>query len=164
MTYPGIERRWRREERTERSARSAERCRRLLVEGVAVVRRYGVRAAWLFGSVAEGTARQESDVDLLAIPVTASDYWALRRDLEAVLGCPIDLYSQDDAAVFVRKAMDRGELVYGHLERLKVPVPHRDVPPFSSAQALENEAKRKSHFSLRVLKNPRDGIFQGPLE
>jgi predicted nucleotidyltransferase len=106
-----IERRWRREG-AERTARSAERRRRLLVEGVAVLRRYGVRAAWLFGSVAEGTARQESDVDLLSIAVTASDYWGLRRDLEAVLGCPVDLYSQDDDPIFVRKVMDRGELIY----------------------------------------------------
>lgn len=106
-----IERRLRRE-CAERSARSAERRRRLREQGVAVLRRYGVRAAWLFGSVAEGTARQESDVDLLAIPVSAADYWALRRDLEAALGCPIDLYSQDDDPVFVRKVMDRGELFY----------------------------------------------------
>lgn len=39
---------------------------------------------------------------------------------------------------------------------------HRAALPFSSAQTLENTAKRKLHFSLCVLKNPRDGVFQGP--
>jgi hypothetical protein len=51
----------------------------------------------------------------------------------------------------------------GHLEKFKVPARVTDAPPFSSAQALENEAKRKSQFPLCVLKNPKNGIFQGPL-
>jgi hypothetical protein len=51
----------------------------------------------------------------------------------------------------------------GHLEKFEVPARGKDAPPFSSAYALENEAKRKSHLSLRVSKNPRDGIFRGPL-
>lgn len=50
----------------------------------------------------------------------------------------------------------------GHLGKFKMALRHRDVPAFSSAQALENTAKRKLHFSLCVLKNPRDGVFQGP--
>jgi hypothetical protein len=49
------------------------------------------------------------------------------------------------------------------LEKSKAPERDKDVPPFSSAPTLENEAMRKSQFSLRVLKNLKDGIFQVPL-
>jgi uncharacterized protein len=77
-----------------------------------VFRAHGVRIAYLFGSVADGTAGPASDVDLLVIPVKAAAYWPLRRDLEAALGHPLDLYTQDDDPVFVRKVMERGELVY----------------------------------------------------
>lgn len=52
----------------------------------------------------------------------------------------------------------------GHLEKLKVPVRHGDVPPRSSVQPPEHEAKRKSHVSLGVLQDPKDGISQGPLK
>jgi hypothetical protein len=45
-----------------------------------------------------------------------------------------------------------------------VPARGKDTPPFPSAYALEDELKRTSHFSLRVSKNPRDGISRGPLE
>jgi hypothetical protein len=63
----------------------------------------------------------------------------------------------------VRETVDDG-VIEGHPEKFKVPVPHRPVPPFPSAQALGNAAMRRSHFSLRVLKNRRDGILQDPLK
>ena len=74
--------------------------------------RYGVRKAWLFGSVAAGAAGPASDLDLLVTPVSAQDYWSLRRELESALDWPLDLYTQDDDPVFVRKIMERGELIY----------------------------------------------------
>ena len=95
-----------------RASRSAELRRRLLESGSPVLRAYAVREAWLCGSVAAGTAAPESDVDLLVMPVSAGDYWPLRRDLEAVLGCPLDLYTQDDDPTFLCKVMERGELIY----------------------------------------------------
>jgi predicted nucleotidyltransferase len=54
-------------------------------------------------------AEPGSDLDLLVIPVTAENYWPLRRDLEAVVDRPLDLYTQDDDPDFVRKIMERGE-------------------------------------------------------
>ena len=106
--FEKLGRRWRRE-RAERASRSAE-LRRLLVErGGPVLRAYGVRNAWLFGSVAAGTAEAGSDLDLLVVPVAAADFWPLRRDLEAAMGRPVDLYTQDEDPVFVQKIMERGE-------------------------------------------------------
>jgi len=102
----------RRRERALRASRSADLRRRLLELGSDVLRVYAVREAWLFGSVASGTAAPESDVDLLVMPVSAGDYWPLRRDLETALGCPLDLYTQDDDPTFLRKVLERGELIY----------------------------------------------------
>jgi len=77
-----------------------------------VLRAYGVREAWLFGSVADGKPRSASDLDLLVTPVAAEHYWPLRRDLEAVIGCPLDLYTQDDDPMLVTKVKARGEVIY----------------------------------------------------
>jgi uncharacterized protein len=103
--------RWCRE-RDERVAYSADLRRRLIERGLPVLRRYGVREVWLFGSAAGGTAHARSDLDLLAVPVTAEAYWPLRRELEEAVACTLDLYTQDDDPVFVRKVMQRGELIY----------------------------------------------------
>ena len=103
--------RWQRE-RTERERRSAGLRLRLIERGGPVLRAYGVHEAWLFGSVADLKPRLDSDLDLLVTPVAAENYWPLRRDLEAAVGCPLDLYTQDDDPVFVTKVKARGELIY----------------------------------------------------
>ncbi len=100
-----------RRKQAERETRSVELRLRLIEKGVAVLKKYAVREAWLFGSVAAGKADSGSDLDLLVVPVEAADYWPLRRDLEEVLGCPLDLYTQADDAVLVRKVVERGERI-----------------------------------------------------
>jgi hypothetical protein len=39
-------------------------------------------------------------------------YWDLRRELEAALGRPLDLFTEADDARFVAKARARGEVIY----------------------------------------------------
>jgi hypothetical protein len=46
----------------------------------------------------------------------------------------------------------------GHLEKFEVPVRGKDAPPFSSAEALENEAVREPRLSQRELIECQDGI------
>lgn len=61
-----------------------------------VVKKYGIKAVFLFGSYAKGTATEDSDIDLL---IDTSDtalrsllsLGALYNDLEAVLEKKIDL-------------------------------------------------------------------------
>ena len=109
--FSQLRQRWDRE-RLERAERCACLRRLLLERGVPVLRRYGVRRAWLFGSVAMGTADPGSDLDILVTSVRAADFWRLRHDLEVALDHHIDLHTQDDDAAFVRKVMQRGELFY----------------------------------------------------
>ena len=61
-----------------------------------IARKYGLRAVYLFGSYARGTAKESSDVDLL-IDTTGTaiksllDLGAVYCDLEEALGKPVDL-------------------------------------------------------------------------
>jgi predicted nucleotidyltransferase len=64
---------------------------------------HGAYAAYLFGSVARGTARASSDVDVAVLlesgrPTTLEAYpTALRADLSALLGREVDLVVLDSA-------------------------------------------------------------------
>jgi len=78
-----------------------------------ILQAYGVTRAYLFGSIAAGRAGARSDVDLLVLGVGAAAYWDLRRDLEQVLGRPLELFAQDDDPVFVAKVIARGQVIYG---------------------------------------------------
>jgi predicted nucleotidyltransferase len=109
--FSRLKQRWQ-AQRAAAACCSSEARRAVRERGVPLLRRYGVREAYLFGSVASGTAGPGSDIDVLAIPVDADRFWALRRDLEAALGRPLDLYTQADDPNFVRKIIDRGELLY----------------------------------------------------
>ncbi len=67
---------------------------------VAILRTYGVLHASLFGSVARGEQRTDSDIDLLIdLPPGASlmDVSRLGLELEDALGRPVDLVTSFDA-------------------------------------------------------------------
>ena len=61
-----------------------------------IAKRYGLRAVYLFGSYARGTATADSDIDLL-IDTTGTQIKSLLQvasiycDLEEALGKPVDL-------------------------------------------------------------------------
>jgi predicted nucleotidyltransferase len=99
-------------EQAERAAVAA-RLHALVLDAVPpIVARYGAAAAYLFGSIADGTAHARSDVDLVVLGIGAAAYWDLRHDLEQALGRPVDLHTQDDDRTFIGKAVTRGECIY----------------------------------------------------
>lgn len=60
--------------------------------------RFGVRRLALFGSVARGTARADSDVDVLVGfdgPATSKRYFGVQFYLEDLLGREVDLVTED---------------------------------------------------------------------
>jgi predicted nucleotidyltransferase len=101
--------------RTEAAARRT-RSARLLADArekaAPVLRRFGASEAVVFGSLVEGTARESSDIDLVVLGTEPAAYWDLRRELEAALGRPLDLFTEADDARFVAKARARGEVIY----------------------------------------------------
>ncbi len=67
-------------------------------EILAIAARYGARNVRVFGSVARGEANEESDVDFLVTldeERTAFDVGGLAYDLMALLGCEIDVATDD---------------------------------------------------------------------
>lgn len=76
-------------------------------EILAVARNHGARSVRLFGSVARGTARPDSDVDLLVEMEPGRsifDLIALEQDLAELLGRPVQVVS---AAGLKPRVMER---------------------------------------------------------
>jgi predicted nucleotidyltransferase len=67
--------------------------------------RHGARRLRVFGSVARGEAREDSDVDLLVVMEegrTLLDLIALGQDLEEVLGRPVQVVSERALSPYIR--------------------------------------------------------------
>lgn len=55
---------------------------------------YGVKALYLFGSVARDEGHEQSDVDLFVEftdPISLFEFIILQHELETILGCSVDL-------------------------------------------------------------------------
>jgi predicted nucleotidyltransferase len=61
--------------------------------------KYGIAVLSVFGSIARGDERPDSDVDLLYARLPGNDlgmsYFALQDDLEKLFGRPVDLVPKD---------------------------------------------------------------------
>ena len=67
---------------------------RLNAEAPGLRRKYGVKSLGVFGSMARGDDREDSDVDILVTfegPATFDDFMGLKLDLEDLLGRRVDL-------------------------------------------------------------------------
>ena len=87
---------------------------RILHQNQAEIYSFGVKSLALFGSVARGEARPDSDVDLLVEfdrPVGLFGLVALQLRLEELLGCPVDIGTWDSLKAPVRSHVMK-ECVY----------------------------------------------------
>lgn len=108
------------EARRARQVQERERERQALVRilraavGSILPRFPGVRRAYLFGSaLRHGALRVPSDVDIaLEGTLDAEGYFALWRELERVIGRPVDLVELEDDVPFAARVRERGELLY----------------------------------------------------
>src|SRR5271157_92040 len=72
--------------------------------------KYGVKSLALFGSVARGEARPDSDVDLLVEfdrPVGLFAFIGLQQFLEELLRCKVDLGTPRSLKTYLREAVLR---------------------------------------------------------
>jgi predicted nucleotidyltransferase len=63
----------------------------------AVAKAHGVRAMWLFGSVARGTAGTASDLDFIVeldVGRSLVDLVGIKQDLEALFGRSVDVFTR----------------------------------------------------------------------
>jgi predicted nucleotidyltransferase len=94
-------------------ARARESTARALLDRVAssgqalrvVLRRYGVAEAWIFGSLARGRPRPESDVDIAVSGCAPAAFYRLAAELERALGLPLDLLDLDRAPLDIAGAI-----------------------------------------------------------
>ena len=86
-------------------------------------RRWGVDAAWLFGSQVRG-ARADSDIDLAILFRDRPDGAKLldaRADLEQLVGRPVDVVDLDAASpIIAHQAIKTGRLVADHVPRRRI--------------------------------------------
>lgn len=81
-----------------------------------LVQRFGVLKRALFGSVARGTARAGSDVDVLVdfgVPATPEAYFGVQFYLEDLLGCPVDLVTEWALRPQIRPYVERDAIPIG---------------------------------------------------
>ena len=110
-TYEKLKQRWQAEQMA-RAQQAEARKAAILTKGISIFKKFGVQKVVLFGSVADNSSGETSDLDLLAAPLSAKNYWACRHELEQAVEYPIDLYTQDDEQTFVAKILQRGEVIY----------------------------------------------------
>jgi len=75
-----------------------------------LAQRFGVASLRLFGSYARGTAREDSDVDVLVRfkgPPSPDDYFGTQFYLEDLLGRPVDLVSETALRERLRPYVER---------------------------------------------------------
>ncbi len=75
--------------------------------------RFGLTELALFGSTARGTARADSDIDVLVAfdgPATSKRYFGVQFYLEDLLGRPVDLVTQRALRPELRPHVEREAL------------------------------------------------------
>ena len=75
-----------------------------------LVARYNVERLALFGSTARGTARADSDIDILVTfdgPATSKRYFGVQFYLEDLLGRPVDLVTDKALRPELRPFIER---------------------------------------------------------
>lgn len=83
----------------------AERVRARRDDILRLAQSYGITDVRLFGSVARGQTRSESDVDLLIEPparFSLFDLVGLKQDLEDLLGCHVDVVTAEGLHWYIR--------------------------------------------------------------
>jgi hypothetical protein len=80
-------------------------------------RKYGIAELSVFGSIARGDERADSDVDLLYVRLPGNDlgmsYFALQEDLEELFGRPVGLVPKDGLHRAIRdRVLDDAQVLY----------------------------------------------------
>lgn len=111
MPFAKLKKRWILK-REQRKTRSKTIKRSLLEQGKTVFEKFGVSKVILFGSVTDNLCDEKSDLDILVIPLSNDKYWEFRHELEEAIGVQIDLYTENDDPVLVKKILSRGKILY----------------------------------------------------
>ena len=84
--------------------------RQLIEEAAAVLKAAGAREVHVFGSTAQGTLREDSDVDLAVSGLPPEVFFRAMAQASDVLRRPLDLIDLDEATPFTRYLKEEGVL------------------------------------------------------
>lgn len=92
--------------------RPSQLLERFQIEITDLLARYPLAQVWVFGSVARGDDRPDSDLDLLVElrpGASVLDIIGLDEELGALLGCPVDVVTTTEVAAndLLRRGVDR---------------------------------------------------------
>lgn len=90
------------ERRARAKVRADRLCARLPPAAALLVDRYGARRVVLFGSLADGTYSEHSDVDLAVEGMPSAAYFQALAELMALFGGPVDLVRIEEAGSSLR--------------------------------------------------------------
>lgn len=88
----------------------SEELRRSIQQAAAVLREFGAREVYLFGSCAGSPARPSSDVDMAVSGIPPRLFFRAMSKAGDVLDRPFDLIDLDDDTPFTRYLREKGEL------------------------------------------------------
>lgn len=111
VNFDKLKKRWQRD-RIRQQEYSAIRKKLVKEKAKPVFEKYHFSKVVLFGSALENRSWSDSDIDLYVHPLSGSDYWIFIRELEEMVGIPVDVYTDSDDEIFVKKILERGETVY----------------------------------------------------
>jgi predicted nucleotidyltransferase len=95
----------------EREVRSMENpLRDLVKQGAALLAAAGAREVYVFGSVAAGKVREDSDVDLAVAGLPPERFFTTLAHLEDLFERTVDLVDLDDATPFTEYLRNKGLL------------------------------------------------------
>jgi len=87
-----------------------DKLRKAVERAAAVLRDFGAREVYLFGSAASGTVREGSDVDLAVVGLPPGVFFRAMAKAGDVLGRELDLIDLDDDNLFNRYLKRKGRL------------------------------------------------------
>jgi predicted nucleotidyltransferase len=87
-----------------------EDMQKLLERAAAVLKQFGAREVYVFGSAASDTMREDSDVDLAVVGLPPRVFIRAMGEAGRVLGRPLDLLDLDEDSLFTRYLKRKGKL------------------------------------------------------
>jgi predicted nucleotidyltransferase len=86
--------------------------RQRVEKAAALLKNAGCKEVYLFGSVAEGSDNENSDIDIAVKGCPPGRFFELLGRLLLELDCRVDLVNLDHEDAFARHLLDKGQLLH----------------------------------------------------
>lgn len=88
----------------------SEKTAQLIERAVAIFKNAGAREVYLFGSIASGHAREDSDLDFAISGLPPERFFKTVGEMDEALRCQFDVVDLDELTPFVQFLKNEGEL------------------------------------------------------